>query len=365
MMGRYSDPQIASILSPRERTRRWMRVELAWLEARFHLPLDLPDAETILDIQSLAEFLEQLNGHDVASFVGAVARMWPNDEWATRWFHYGLTSSDVVDTAESLQILDLNAYLGSQFLALRDALGNLVANSYGWVFTQTHGRTAEPLRVADVLTIWHSRITDVDSELLTAALDNKEGRFRGPAGNQGGDYEQDACNILGLAVATRSFQALNREIRAAWHHAVASCLVVLDALAQHVKRWICEERDGHLQLDWHSDGVPSSSMPHKQNPTALERIHGLSTLFASMQSAALHLTPMYDDRDIAHSSADRILHESGAHWLATSITTLLQVLNDCSVVPGRTSRPPSSFVSMHKLIDDGMSRQQAIKEVRG
>jgi adenylosuccinate lyase len=136
----------------------------------------------------------------------------------------------------------------------------------------------------------------------------------------------------------------------------------LDGLAHHLKRWICEERDGFLQLEW-DGGVPSSSMI-KRNPTTLERVHGLSALFASMQSAALHVVPMWDEREIAHSSVDRILHESGAHWFAFAASSIEQVLSRCSVVPGLETRPVSSFASTHNLItNNGMTRAQAREEV--
>ncbi len=359
---RYCDPAVTRLLADDNKIRRWFEVERAWLSARFSINVE--PLESYIGLTSAALGNEQRHGHDVQGFIEAVAARWPDQEWATRWFHYGLTSSDVVDTAESLLVQELGSLIWDRMVAVADRLAAMLPAASGFVWTRTHGRQAEPAYVHDELAIWIARVHDQGRALLAAQLDNREGRFRGPAGSSGRPTtaENLACRKLGLDVATSSFQALNREVRATWHQAVASALVTLDALAMHVKRWVCEESEGYMQLEW-SGGVTSSSMVHKRNPTTLERIHGLSTLFASMQVAALHLVPMHDEREIGHSSADRILHDCGANWLAFSCNTLLQVLEDCDVVPGMRTKPPSSFQSVHKLIHQGMSRAQARQEV--
>lgn len=365
MIGRYEDPAIRRLLQPDQRVRRWFEVEQAWLAARFGIEVPVP--ESFIELAIASGINEDKHGHDVLGFVEAVAQRWPDCDWSARKFHYGLTSSDVVDTAESLLIRELNQVLGERLLCLHDQLSRLTDEAEGFVWTTTHGRRAEPTHLHSVFAIWSHRVKDLVSQLMASALDNMEGRFRGPAGSYGRPSRPElvACGRLRLEPATMSFQALNRETRATWHHAVASSLAVLDGLAMHVKRWVCEERVGYPQLEWGHPGVPSSSMPHKHNPTALERVHGLSTLFASMQSAALHVVPMWDEREIAHSSVDRVLHEAGANWLASSVTTITRVLQHCKTIPGLPSKPPSSFGSVHQLIDGGMTRQEATQEVRG
>jgi adenylosuccinate lyase len=359
---RYQDPEIRSILSKTAQTRRWFEVEAAWLAARFNVEIPIPTDFTGLAIA--ATHREQVHGHDVLAFVETVGNRWPDEHWATHQFHYGLTSSDVVDTAESLMIRELSHVLTARILDVHMQLLRLTAQATGYCWTTTHGRQAEPMIVGNQFHIWGHRCKDLAAQLAAGSLDNAEGRFRGPAGSDGrpGTAERVACARLHLEPATACFQALNRETRATWHHAVASGLAVLDGLAHHLKRWICEERDGFLQLEW-DGGVPSSSMI-KRNPTTLERVHGLSALFASMQSAALHVVPMWDEREIAHSSVDRILHESGAHWFAFAASSIEQVLSRCSVVPGLETRPVSSFASTHNLItNNGMTRAQAREEV--
>lgn len=357
MNNRYIDYEVNKLLMIDSKIRRWFTVEQAWLAARFNIEVEEP--QSWLYLSGLAQHNEQQHGHDVLGFIEAVAEHWPEEEWATRWFHYGLTSSDVVDTAESLLIRELSHVLTARILDLHIEVLRLMSLAEGYCWTTTHGRQAEPTSCYSQLMIWGHRLKDVAAQLASGSLDNAEGRFRGPAGSDGRPdaAERVACARLRLEPATPSFQALNRETRATWHHAVASGLAVLDAFAQHIKRWICEERDGYFQLEWHG-GVPSSSMI-KANPTTLERVHGLSTLFAAMQSAALHLVPMHDEREIGHSSADRILHESGPNWFAHSCNNLTEVLRACTCVPGLQTRPVSSFASTHNLISNGMTRQQA------
>jgi adenylosuccinate lyase len=313
VIARYSRPAMARIWSDEGKLERWLEVELAALEG--WAELGLVPTEVVAQIASDAEppapervaEIEARTHHDVAAFVDAVAE---NLGEAGRWFHYGLTSSDVVDTALSLQVRDAGALI---LAGLERAFAAVVPRAEEHRQTlqigRTHGIHAEPTTFGLKLAGWAFEL-DRDRTRLTRALEGmRVGKLSGAVGTYSAtdpEVERVACERLGLQPAPVSTQILQRDRHAELLSALAITAASLEKFALEI-RHLARTEVAEVQEPFGSGQKGSSAMPHKRNPIVAERICGLARVVRAAATVGLENVALWHERDISHSSAERVV----------------------------------------------------------
>ena len=312
MISRYSRPEMARIWSDEGKLGRWLEVELAALDGWAETGVVPADAAT--EIRSKATVptpervaeIEQKTHHDVAAFVDAVAGdLGP----AGRWFHYGLTSSDIVDTALALQI----GAAGELVLAGIDRAFDAVArraeeHRLTLTIGRTHGVHAEPTTFGLKLAVWAFEL-ERDRERLAAALAGvRVGKLSGAVGNYAAidpEVERIACEQLGLEPEPAATQVVQRDRHAALLSTLALTAASLERFALEI-RHLARTEVAEVQEPFGQGQKGSSSMPHKRNPVVAERICGLARVVRAGALVGLENVALWHERDISHSSAERV-----------------------------------------------------------
>jgi len=303
---------MARIWSDEGKLERWLEVELAALDGWAETGVVPADAAT--EIRSKAtvptpervEEIEQRTHHDLAAFVDAVAGdLGP----AGRWFHYGLTSSDIVDTALALQI----GAAGELVLAGIDRAFDAVVKRAGehrltLTIGRTHGVHAEPTTFGLKLAVWAFELGR-DRERLAAALAGvRVGKLSGSVGNYAAidpEVERIACEQLGLEPEPAATQVVQRDRHAALLSTLALTAASLERFALEI-RHLARTEVAEAQEPFGQGQKGSSSMPHKRNPVVAERICGLARVVRASAVVGLENVALWHERDISHSSAERV-----------------------------------------------------------
>jgi adenylosuccinate lyase len=303
---------MARIWSDEGKLERWLEVELAALDGWAETSVVPADAATEIRAKAtvptperVAE-IEQRTHHDLAAFVDAVAGdLGP----AGRWFHYGLTSSDIVDTALALQI----GAAGELVLAGIDRAFEAVAkraeeHRLTLTIGRTHGIHAEPTTFGLKLAVWAFEL-ERDRERLTAALAGvRVGKVSGAVGNYAAidpEVERIACEQLGLEPEPAATQVVQRDRHAALLSTLALTAASLERFALEI-RHLARTEVAEAQEPFGQGQKGSSSMPHKRNPVVAERICGLARVVRASAVVGLENVALWHERDISHSSAERV-----------------------------------------------------------
>ena len=304
---------MARIWSEENKLSRWLDVELAALEG--WAEIGVVPAEVVAQIAADAEppspervaEIEARTHHDVAAFVDAVSAELGG---AGRWFHYGLTSSDVVDTALALQIRDAGALIRA---GLDRAFAGVAKRAEEHRATlqigRTHGIHAEPTTFGLKLAGWAFEL-DRDRTRLTRALEGmRVGKLSGAVGTYSAtdpEVERVACERLGLQPAPVSTQILQRDRHAELLSVLALTAASLEKFALEI-RHLARTEVAEVQEPFGSGQKGSSAMPHKRNPVVSERICGLARVVRATATVGLENVALWHERDISHSSAERIV----------------------------------------------------------
>ncbi|HET9347447.1 MAG TPA: adenylosuccinate lyase [Candidatus Limnocylindrales bacterium] len=312
MIRRYTLPEMGAVWTDRARFEQMLRVEIA--VARAQSARGLVPAEALaaieehasVDPERIAE-IEQTTDHDVIAFVSQVAESVGPDG---RYLHLGLTSSDVVDTGLALQLRAAGAIL------LKDCdrlLAALIARARAEAETVMMGRThsvhAEPITLGLKLASWAFELDRGRRRLAAAVDDVGTGKISGPVGTYSHlapDIEADVLADLGLHVDPASTQIVQRDRHAAFLTAVAIVGGSLERFATEVRN-LQHTEIGELQEPFKAGQKGSSAMPHKRNPILSERVAGLARLLRGYAGTALEDQPLWHERDISHSSAERVI----------------------------------------------------------
>ncbi len=313
MIARYSRPAMARIWSDEGKLATWLEVELAataaWAELGV-VPADAAEAlqanATVPSAERVAE-LEATLHHDTAAFVDAVAERLGDEG---RWFHYGLTSSDVVDTALSLQIREAGRLILDD---LDRAFAAVVARADEHRATlqmgRTHGVHAEPTTFGLKLAGWAFEL-DRGRRRVARALDEmRVGKLSGAVGTYAAtdpELERIACERLGLEPAPTSTQIIQRDRHAEVLTALAIVASSLDTFALEI-RHLARTEVAEVQEPFGKGQKGSSAMPHKRNPVVAERICGLARVVRGAAVVGLENVALWHERDISHSSAERVV----------------------------------------------------------
>ncbi len=317
MIARYTRKEMGRIWSDESKYRRWLDVELAASEALAEggeVPREAAEAlrrHADFDIERIQE-IEQEVKHDVISFTTAVSEKMAAAGAAehSRWLHYGLTSNDVVDTAQALQIRDASALIKPALEKLRQVLHDRAFEFKDTVIVgRTHGVHAEPTTFGLKLANWYAETDRNVRRFDDAAEQIRVGKISGAVGtfaHISPQAEERICEKLGLKAAPISSQVIQRDRHGQYLSTLALIAATLEKIAleiRHLQR--TEVREAQEYFSKSQKG--SSAMPHKKNPITCEQICGLARVVRSNLMAAFENIALWHERDISHSSVERVI----------------------------------------------------------
>jgi adenylosuccinate lyase len=312
MIPRYTHPAMGRLWSDQRRFETWLLVETAAAEAM--ADAGIVPAEAARDIRERGAFdiarieaIEQTTQHDVIAFTTAVAeRVGPS----ARWLHFGLTSSDVVDTALAVQMRDACDLLLENVDALAAAIRQRAEEQRRTpMMGRTHGVHAEPMTLGLKLALWYAELHRSRARLVRARETISVGKISGAVGTFAHlppSIEADVCRKLGLAAAPVSSQIIQRDRHAELLTALAITAASLEKFALEI-RGLQKTEIGEVQEPFARGQKGSSAMPHKRNPVGCEQICGLARVVRANAMAALENVALWHERDISHSSVERVI----------------------------------------------------------
>jgi adenylosuccinate lyase len=374
---RYTRLEMGRIWSDENRFRTWLAVEVAATETLAEAGIVPKEAAKAIrarasfNVERIFEIEAEVK-HDVIAFTTAVAEIvGPH----ARWFHYGLTSNDVVDTAQALLIQQASLMIASDL----DRLANVLERR-AWEFKdtpmigRTHGVHAEPITFGFKIANWYSETQRNIARFKAATEDLHVGKFSGAVGtfaHLSPELEEKICSRLGLKAAAVSSQVIQRDRHAHYLATLAVIASTLDKIAteiRHLQR--TEVREAEEYFSEKQKG--SSAMPHKRNPVTSEQISGLARVVRSNAQAGFENVALWHERDISHSSAERVIIPDSTtlvDYLLNKTSTLIETM---FVYPERmlaNLRSTRGLVFSGQLLLDlveaGVSREDAYRLVQG
>jgi adenylosuccinate lyase len=377
MIPRYTLPEMGAIWTDEARFGRMLEVELAVARAQAgagSIPaaaLASLEGRARVDVARVNE-LERTTDHDVIAFVSQVAETVGPDG---RYLHLGLTSSDVVDTALALQL----RAAGQRLVADCDALiAALVARARAEAETLMIGRThsvhAEPTTFGAKVAGWAFEVARDRDRLAAATDDIATGKISGPVGTYshvGPELEAEVLAALGLHADPVSTQIVQRDRHAAFVAAIAVTGGTLERIATEVRN-LQHTEIGELMEPFRAGQKGSSAMPHKRNPILSERIAGLARLLRGYATTAFENQPLWHERDISHSSAERVILPDATILLDYMLVKMTGLIEGLVVRPDRMRANLDASLGLHAssnvlvaLVDEGgMSREDAYAVVQ-
>ena len=382
MIERYTRPEMACIWSEENKYRQWLEVELAAAEALAQTNDVPPEAARLLrkhasfDLKRIQDIEREVK-HDVIAFTTAVSESLAaaGEASASRWLHYGLTSNDVVDTAQALivrsaseQILEginkLAAVLKAKAFEFKDAVQ----------IGRTHGMHAEPITFGLKLALWYDEMTRNLTRFSAAAEGMRVGKISGAVGTFGhiGPLaEERICQRLGLRPAPIASQVISRDRHANYVATLALVAATLEKIAleiRHLQRTEVRE----VEEPFSEGQKGSSAMPHKRNPVTCEQICGLARVVRSNVQPAFENIALWHERDISHSSVERIILPDTTTAVDYMLARTVWLISGLRVSPERMKRNldlTRGLVFSGQLLLDlakaGMLREEAYRLVQG
>ncbi len=376
MIPRYTRPEMARIWSDENRFRTWLAVEVAATETLAEAGLVPKDAAHA--IRERADFrveriheIEAEVRHDVIAFTTAVAEIvGPH----ARWFHYGLTSNDVVDTAQALLIRQSSQVIAQDLQRLAEVLERRAREFKDTPMVgRTHGVHAEPITFGFKIANWYSETQRNIVRFMAAAEDMRIGKFSGAVGifaHLTPELEEKICARLGLKAAAVSSQVIQRDRHAHYLGTLAVIASTLDKIAteiRHLQR--TEVREAEEFFSEKQKG--SSAMPHKRNPVTAEQISGLARVVRSNAQAGLENVALWHERDISHSSAERVILPDSTTLVDYLLSKTTNLIDTLFVYPDRmrvnlesTHGLIFSGQLLLDLVEHGVSREDAYRLVQ-
>lgn len=376
MIDRYARPEMRHIWSLENQYQSWLDVEIAvtagWV-AEGHVPeadLAAIRANARFDVTRIAE-IEETTRHDMVAFTRNVSESLGEER---KWIHYGLTSTDVVDTAQALRLRQANDVIKADLVAYRDILGELALRYKDTVMMgRTHGVHAEPTTFGLKMARFYqaakrdiARFERVAELVETGKLSGAVGTFA----NVPPTVEEVAMNELGLTPQPVGSQVLPRDLHADYMTTIALIGTTLEEVATEI-RGLQRSEIHEVEEGFKGGQKGSSAMPHKRNPIGSENIVGLSRVLRGYSVTALEDVTLWHERDISHSSAERIILADGTTVLDYMLHRLTGILANLQVFPEtmktnmtRTYGLIYSQRLLLKLVDAGMSREAAYDTVQ-
>ena len=371
MIERYARPEMEKLWAQESKYRRWLDVEIAVCEANAEAG-EIP-AEAMKAIRERADFdigrideIEQTTRHDVIAFLTAVGEKVGSE---SRYIHVGLTSSDVLDTAFALQLRDAADIIIGDLEALLEVLKERAFEHRGTVMMgRTHGIHAEPITFGMKLALWFAEMERNLERVRRARESIRVGKISGAVGtfaNVPPPVEARVCESLGLRSAPVSSQVVQRDRHAEFFSVLAITAGTIEKIAveiRHLQRTeVLEAEEPFL-----SGQKGSSAMPHKRNPILSENLTGLARLMRSYAAASLENIALWHERDISHSSVERVIGPDATILADFMLARLTRLIQGLVVYPenmernlGLTGGLIFSQQVMLELVHKGMSREAA------
>jgi adenylosuccinate lyase len=376
MIPRYTHPEMGAIWSDQRRYETWLEVELAAADAMADAGIIPKDAAH--ELRTRARFdaarieeIEQVTQHDIIAFTTAVAEhVGP----AARWLHFGLTSSDVIDTAQALQMREACGLIIKNIATLMDAVRERAEQHRRTpMIGRTHGVHAEPMTFGLKLALWYAELGRDLDRLLRARDVISVGKLSGAVGtfaHLDPEIEARVCESLGLEPAPVSSQVIQRDRHAEVLSALALTAASLEKFALEI-RGLQKTEIGEVEEPFAKGQKGSSAMPHKRNPIGCEQIVGLARLVRANAMAAYENIALWHERDISHSSVERVILPDSFIVLDHMLRRFTRIVKGMVVYPDRMrenlERSRGVVFSGNVLLElarRGVSREQAYEWVQ-
>ena len=376
MISRYTHPEMGAIWSDQRRYETWLQVEIAAADAMAEAGLvpreaarDIREKGTF-DIARIEE-IEQTTQHDVIAFTTAVAEhVGPS----ARWLHFGLTSSDVLDTAQAIQMREACDLILKDLDALAAAVrARAEEHRRTPMIGRTHGVHAEPITFGLKLAVWYAEIQRAIDRVRRAREAVSAGKISGAVGtfaHLDPSIEARVCARLGLTPAPVSSQVIQRDRHAELLSALAIVAASLEKFALEI-RGLQKTEIGEVEEPFGKGQKGSSAMPHKRNPIGCEQICGLARLIRANAMAALENVALWHERDISHSSVERIILPDSFIALDHMLRRFTRIVSGMVVYPERMRENLErsrgvvfSGTVLLELARRGVSREQAYEWVQ-
>lgn len=376
MIDRYTRSEMGNIWTDKEKYSAWLKVEIAVVKAWSNfgkIPKD--DVKKIeenakFNIARIAE-LESQTHHDVVAFTRTVSESLGPEK---KWIHYGLTSTDVVDTAQGILLQKANYILLEDLLELKQTIGNLAIKYKNTVMMgRTHGVHAEPTTFGLKMCRWYAEINRDIDRFKHAAKGVETGKISGAVGtyaNVSPDIEKDVLNQLNLNVQPITSQILPRDLHAEYVATLALIATSLENFATEIRS--LQRSEIHEVEEFFAAGQKgSSAMPHKRNPVGSENICGMARVMRGNIVTAYENVSLWHERDISHSSAERVILPDTTIGLDYMLNRFNKILKNLTVFPETMKKNMEKTYGLIysqrillKLIKTGLSRERAYDMVQ-
>jgi adenylosuccinate lyase len=378
LIPRYTRPEMGRIWTDANKYAKWLEVELAATDTLAEAGLVPKEAAAALrsraktDAARINEIESQVK-HDVIAFTMAVGES-IGDPAAARWLHYGLTSNDVVDTAQALQIRDASHLIERDLVLFAEIL-DLRAHQFRSTpqIGRTHGIHAEPITFGLKIANWFAENQRNIKRFRDAATQMAVGKISGAVGNAshlGPEVEAKICKRLGLAVTPVASQVIQRDLHAQYLSSLALIAATLEKIAveiRHLQRTEVRE----AEEPFYAEQRGSSVMPHKRNPVNCEQVSGVARLVRSNMLAAYENVALWHERDISHSSVERVILPDSTILVDYMLAKMTTIIGEMRVFPERMLRNLESTQGLvysgqllQDLVEKGMHRDEAYKAVQ-
>ncbi|MBB6450840.1 adenylosuccinate lyase [Geomicrobium halophilum] len=371
MIERYTRPEMGRIWTEENRFQAWLEVEIAACEAWAEHG-DIPKEDVtkireraIFDVERIHE-IEASTRHDVVAFTRAVSETLGEER---KWVHYGLTSTDVVDTAQSYLLTQANDILRNDLYRFKDVLASKAKeHRYTLMMGRTHGVHAEPTTFGLKLALWYAEVERNIERFEAASEGVRVGKMSGAVGtfaNIPPEIEAIVCEKLGLNSAPISTQTLQRDRHAHYISTLALIATSIEKMAVEIRN--LQKTETREVEEYFAKGQKgSSAMPHKRNPVGSENMTGLSRVIRGHVQTAFENVPLWHERDISHSSAERIIFPDSTILLNYMLNRFTNIIDQLTVYPeNMKENMEKTFGLIYSqrvlltLIDKGMAREEA------
>ncbi|MGX6971113.1 adenylosuccinate lyase [Vagococcus bubulae] len=371
MIERYTREEMGNIWSDENRYAAWLEVEILASEAWASLG-EIPEEDTKLirenatfDIERILE-IEQETRHDVVAFTRAVSESLGQER---KWVHYGLTSTDVVDTAYGYLMKQANDILRKDLDAFLTVIKEkALEHKYTVMMGRTHGVHAEPTTFGLKLALWYSEMKRNIERFDHAARGVEAGKISGAVGtfaNTPPEVEAFVCDKLGIRAQEISTQVLPRDLHAEYIATIALIATSIEKFATEI-RGLQKSETREVEEFFAKGQKGSSAMPHKRNPIGSENMTGLARVLRGHVVTAYENVSLWHERDISHSSAERIIIPDSTILLDYMLQRFTNIVKNLTVFPENMKRNMGATFGLIysqrvllKLIDKGMSREEA------
>lgn len=376
MLERYTRPEMGAIWTEENRFKAWLEVEILACEAWVALG-EIPQ-EDVQKIREKASFdinrikeIEEETRHDVVAFTRAVSETLGEER---KWVHYGLTSTDVVDTALSYLVRQANQILLKDLESFVEILKNKAQeHKYTVMMGRTHGVHAEPTTFGLKLALWYEEMKRNLDRFKQAAAGIEYGKISGAVGtyaNIDPFVEKYVCEKLGLKAAPISTQTLQRDRHAHYMSTIALIATSIEKFAVEI-RGLQKSETREVEEFFAKGQKGSSAMPHKRNPIGSENMTGLARVIRGHMLTAYENVPLWHERDISHSSAERIILPDATIALDYMLNRFGNIIKNLTVFPDNMKRNMDRTLGLIysqrvllALIDKGLTREEAYDTVQ-